>query len=88
MNNSSFKKQEYIHLHGLLNQVAEYVDEESVYGDIEDVETYQQYLDNDIKPTSIHKSKTDHKESVFLLVNSINDFLDGEGQASNSKFKA
>lgn len=81
MNSSTFKKQEYIHLHGLLKEVAKYVDEEAVYGDIEEVEDYQQYLENHVKPTSIHKNKTDHKESVFLLADSINDFLDGEGQS-------
>lgn len=79
--NDSFKKQEFIHLHGLLKEVAGYVDEESVYGDIEELEEYQQYLENDVKPTSIHKSKTDHKEAVFLLADSITDFLDGEGQS-------
>lgn len=81
VNNSSFKKQEYIHLHGLLSEVADYVDSEKVYGDIEEVEAYQQYLGKDVKPTSIHMNRSDHRESVFLLVESINKFLDGEGQS-------
>ena len=80
MNNSSFKKQDYIHLHGLLSEVADYVDRE-VYGDLEEVEKYQQYLGKDVKPTSIHMKKADHRESVFLLAESINKFLDGEGQS-------
>lgn len=79
--NSSFKKQEFIHIHGMMKEIAKYVDEEADYGDMEEIEGYQQYLDNDVKPTSIHENKSDHKEAVFLLADSITDFLEGEGQS-------
>lgn len=77
---SDFKKQEYIHVHSLLSEVVEYLDDSpsEFYMDIEDVEAYQEYLENDIKPTSIHKAKSDHREAMFLLADSIDDFLSGE----------
>ena len=60
------KKQELIHLHGLLGEVTRYY---------EASEEEQLEMDNydslRIKPTSIHKSKTDHKEAVFVLSNEI-----------------
>jgi len=76
----SFKKQEYIHMHNLLSEVATYLDESrnDLYRNIEDTEAYQEYLENGVEPTSIHRSKSDHKESVYLLAESIDDFLSGE----------
>ena len=60
------KKQELIHLHGLLaevsNQCAEWDDCQL---DLEQYET------EGIRPTSIHKSKTDHKAAVFSLAGGI-----------------
>ncbi|EMA31387.1 UPF0058 family protein [Halobiforma nitratireducens] len=60
------KKQELIHLHGLLaevsNQCAEWDDCEI------DLEEYESL---GIRPTSIHKSKTDHKAAVFALAGGI-----------------
>ncbi len=60
------KKQELIHLHGLLaevsNQCAEW---DNCQIDLEEYES------RGIRPTSIHKSKTDHKAAVFALANGI-----------------
>ncbi|APW98572.1 metal-binding protein [Halobiforma lacisalsi AJ5] len=60
------KKQELIHLHGLLaevsNQCAEWEDCEI------DLDEYESL---GIRPTSIHKSKTDHKAAVFALASGI-----------------
>ncbi|MFA9518002.1 UPF0058 family protein [Halopenitus sp. H-Gu1] len=59
------KKQELIHLHGLLSEVrkqCEYWNEDL---DLEEYETMG------VKPTSIHKSKTDHKAAVFKLAKGI-----------------
>ncbi len=60
------KKQELIHLHGLLaevsNQCAEW---ENCQIDLEEYES------RGIRPTSIHKSKTDHKAAVFALAGGI-----------------
>lgn len=79
---NGFKKQEYIHLHGLLREVAKYSVQKDIeaYEDIDDVERFHEYLEENVEPTSIHKSKTDHKDAVFLLADSITDFLDGKGQ--------
>ncbi|XVH31563.1 UPF0058 family protein [Haloferacaceae archaeon DSL9] len=59
------KKQELIHLHGLLAEVQTQC--EAWNGEI-DLTEYEQL---GIKPTSIHKSKTDHKAAVFKLVEGI-----------------
>ncbi|MFB6111460.1 MAG: UPF0058 family protein [Halobacteriaceae archaeon] len=65
------KKQELIHLHGLLAEVGEYCD--APRGD-----SFDRYEEMGVRPTSIHKSKTDHKDAVFALAESITDGLDTE----------
>lgn len=79
---SSFSKQEYIHLHGLLKEVADYAEEEldTPYEELEDIEKYQIYEELGVKPTAIHKNKSDHQQALFLLADSITDFLDGENE--------
>ncbi len=59
------KKQELIHLHGLLAEVRTQC--EMWEGEFELTE----YESLGIKPTSIHKSKTDHKTAVFKLAKGI-----------------
>ncbi|RLM59718.1 metal-binding protein [Halobellus sp. Atlit-31R] len=65
------KKQELIHLHGLLaevhTQVEAWEDEEV---------SLEAYNELGVRPTSIHKSKTDHKAAVFKLVKGITASLD------------
>jgi len=60
------KKQELIHLHGLLAQVQNHYEAESG----SDVE-HDEYAELGVKPTSIHKSKTDHKAAVFAIADGI-----------------
>jgi len=60
------KKQELIHLHGLLAQVQNHYEKESG-----DSVTHDRYTDLGVDPTSIHKSKTDHKDAVFALAKGI-----------------
>ncbi len=60
------KKQELIHLHGLLAQVQNHYEEETG----ENVE-HDRYTSLGVQPTSIHKSKTDHKNAVFALAKGI-----------------
>ena len=60
------KKQEHIHLHGLLAEVREQC--EAWEGEEFDLEEYRNH---GVQPTSIHKSKTDHKAAVFKLVKGI-----------------
>ncbi|MFW5949961.1 MAG: UPF0058 family protein [archaeon] len=67
------KKQELIHLHGLLAQVRDHYEEaagESV--------NHERYTELGVKPTSIHKSKTDHKAAVFALAEGITSEFDVE----------
>jgi len=56
------KKQELIHLHGLLAQVSNYYEAQT--GEKIGRESYE---DTNVRPTSIQKSKTEHKEAVFAL---------------------
>ena len=65
------KKQELIHLHGLLAQVRDQCEE---WEDEEfDLDEYERL---GVRPTSIHKSKTDHKAAVFELARGITTSLD------------
>ncbi|ADD04112.1 UPF0058 family protein [Natrialba magadii ATCC 43099] len=71
------KKQELIHLHGLLaevsNQCAEW---DNCEIDLDEYESLG------IRPTSIHKSKTDHKAAVFALAGGITmNMREGEQEA-------
>jgi hypothetical protein len=69
------KKQELIHLHGLLAEVGNYFEEEnSTEVDL------SEYDSLGVRPTSIHKSKTDHKAAVFAMANAITSEM-SEAQA-------
>ena len=60
------KKQELIHLHGLLAEVGNYYERSTARElDLDDYESMG------VRPTSIHKSKTDHKAAVFALADGI-----------------
>jgi hypothetical protein len=62
------KKQELIHLHGLLAEVCNH------YEQMADCEVeHSKYSELGVRPTSIHKSKTDHKAAVFALADGITD---------------
>ncbi|MFB6125237.1 MAG: UPF0058 family protein [Halanaeroarchaeum sp.] len=65
------KKQELIHLHGLLAEVGNYY-EELAPTDL-DLDEYESL---GVRPTSIHKSKTDHKTAVFALADGITSTFD------------
>ena len=67
------KKQELIHLHGLLAEVHTQVES----WDENDV-SLEAYNELGVRPTSIHKSKTDHKDAVFRLISGITASFDGE----------
>ncbi|WP_254271519.1 UPF0058 family protein [Haloarcula marina] len=60
------KKQELIHLHGLLAQVQDHYEQESG-----STVEHDEYAELGVKPTSIHKSKTDHKAAVFAIADGI-----------------
>jgi hypothetical protein len=67
------KKQELIHLHGLLAEVCN--NYEGRTGTPVERETYESL---GVRPTSIHKSKTDHKAAVFALTEGITTAMGGE----------
>ena len=62
------KKQELIHLHGLLAELQTYSDDAGE-------SPSDEYRELGVQPTSIHRSKTDHKAAVFALIHSITDDL-------------
>jgi len=65
------KKQELIHLHGLLAEVREQCEAwQSEELDLDE------YAELGVRPTSIHKSKTDHKAAVFKLAKGITSSMD------------
>lgn len=67
------KKQELIHLHGLLAQVQNHYEADSG----SEVE-HDEYAELGVKPTSIHKSKTDHKAAVFAIAKGITSEMTAE----------
>jgi hypothetical protein len=69
------KKQELIHLHGLLAEVHEQC--EMWEGEELDLTAYDEL---GVRPTSIHKSKTDHKAAVFKLATGITSSLEAPEQ--------
>ncbi|MFB6119610.1 MAG: UPF0058 family protein [Halobacteriaceae archaeon] len=67
------KKQELIHLHGLLAEVGNHYEEHKDASlDLTEYETMG------VRPTSIHRSKTDHKAAVFALIGGITDEVESE----------
>lgn len=62
----TMKKQELIHLHGLLAEVQTHYEQQTG----EEIDR-EQYASLGVRPTSIHRSKTDHKEAVFALAHGI-----------------
>ncbi|MFB6218940.1 MAG: UPF0058 family protein [Halobacteriaceae archaeon] len=62
------KKQELIHLHGLLAEVGDFYEAQT--GCELDLAEYESM---GVRPTSIHRSKTDHKAAVFALSDGITD---------------
>ncbi|WP_435194523.1 UPF0058 family protein [Natronomonas sp. EA1] len=67
------KKQELIHLHGLLAEVCNHYEELSGA-----TVAHEEYSELGIRPTSIHKSKTDHKAAVFALADGITNEMTEE----------
>jgi hypothetical protein len=67
------KKQELIHLHGLLAEVCNHY-EQLAECDVE----HADYSELGVRPTSIHKSKTDHKAAVFALADGITEEMQRE----------
>jgi hypothetical protein len=60
------RKQELIHLHSLLAQVQNHY-EADTGSDVDQTD----YTTLGVKPTSIHRSKTDHKDAVFALADGL-----------------
>ncbi|KPN31859.1 hypothetical protein SY89_02615 [Halolamina pelagica] len=72
------KKQELIHLHGLLAELQSQFDAAG--------ETVsEEYRELGVQPTSIHRSKTDHKAAVFALIHGVTDELEGDENTAETE---
>jgi hypothetical protein len=73
------KKQELIHLHGLLAEVHTQIET------WEDADVpLTAYDELGVRPTSIHKSKTDHKAAVFALAGGITSTMATEEEETEA----
>jgi hypothetical protein len=66
------RKQELLHVHGLLGEVRSHVEERTT-GSIET----SGYDEIDTRPTSIQRSKSDHEEAVLTLADDIATSVEG-----------
>jgi len=69
------KKQELIHLHGLLAEVRAQVEN----WEDEDFDM-DSYAELGVQPTSIHKSKTEHKNAVFEIAKGITSSIEADSE--------
>ncbi len=74
------RKQELIHLHGLLATVREFCEE-----DLGETVEEEQYSELPIQPTSIHKSKADHQEAVAALATDVVDSLETDAVETEAR---
>lgn len=58
-------KQEFIHIHSLLLEVRNEIEERE--GGLEEIDEIEEYDNMDISPESIHKNKSQHKSAIFKL---------------------
>jgi len=66
------RKQEYIHLHALLAEVSTDLSERGEDLDLDEYESLG------VRPSGIHKSKSEHKTAVLALANGLTDSVAGE----------
>lgn len=64
------KKLELIHLHDLFDHVAEYLE----------VDKGERYRQMEVRPTSVHKSKTNHEYAIWALLEEIETEITEEGE--------
>lgn len=76
------KKQELVHLHGLIAEVTEYCEDRGAGLELDE------YLAQDTRPTSIHHGKREHKEAVFKLANAITSAVAETPEHSTSTERA
>jgi hypothetical protein len=60
------EKQGFLHLHGLLSEVASFYRDRGIEIDL------SEYRKLDVRPTSLNKSKDDHKKAVYALAYGLN----------------
>lgn len=75
------KKKELIHLHDLLDQTKENIEDTHDVPDLFEVkpELGEEYNSLNVKPTSIHKSKQKHKSAIKVLSRLISESIDKIG---------
>lgn len=78
LENDSFcmRKQEFLHLHILLSEVFEYLENE--YSTDFDTGRYESL---EVRPNSVYMGKEEHKEGVFALAHDIASGLESAEEA-------
>lgn len=66
------RKQEYIHVHGLLVELVQYLSEDGVISS----ERISEYNALDTRPLSVHASKEEHHAAVTVLATTIETELE------------
>lgn len=75
------KKQSLIHVHALLVQVRQELDESGSLP----TGAFDEYEQFGVKHTSIHRGKDAHTEAVWLLLDGIDETLDRQQQPVNTE---
>lgn len=75
------RKKEYIHIHGLLAEVTE----QMIKNEALPVELLSAYDELGTHPTSIHKSKQNHREAILALTSAIESYLTEAPTGSHEK---
>lgn len=78
------RKQELIHTHGLLKQIADTFADEDELSD----SALADYRSLKTSPTSIHASKTDHKNAVFELLDAVADSCEEDDEETTTEAPA
>jgi hypothetical protein len=65
------RKKEFINIHALLTEVTQYLIEDEAMP----AEMLSAYAALDTRPTSIYKSKQDHREAIIVLISAIEPCL-------------
>lgn len=79
IDSGQLEKQEIFHIHGLLAELASFLQER---GHPIEMEEYEQL---GIRPTSVHDSKTNHEEAISVLAKSITAELGSESRSKLSQ---
>ncbi len=68
------QKEELIHLHSLMAELKDYVDEKEDEIDAD----FEEYQTLETSPVHVHRSKSEHKHAIFVLGEELNESVGKE----------